>query len=180
MEIKKVRVHTCNQKQEGYIERKCRCRKFVTPEEAVELIDDGIAAYVILAYRTIEIKEICPICVNTASLKRSCSFCNTIGEISKKKIHIDYGEDIYMRPVLKTPRTATIEEEHIEYAYIKRDRDAIKRIDLYHGLNQAALVELGASIINSITGEIVFQGTIEPEDNLKKGTGRKYDYGRSI
>jgi hypothetical protein len=184
MEIKKVRVHTCNQKIEGYIADRCRCRRFVTREKAEEMMDDGYAAKVITSIRTVEIKEPCPICAGLENLKKSCNLCKKTGEALRKKCHAEYGEDIYMRPFLKTPRTATIEEEHIEYAYVKGDRDAIRRIDLYNGLNQAALAQLGAAIIRKTpTGkviEIIFEGIPEPEDDPKTNTGRKYDWGRSI
>jgi len=180
MEIKKVRVHTCNQKIEGYIAQRCRCRKYISEEKASELIDDGYAQNVITALKVIDIEEACPICGGLDTFKKRCHVCKNTGTASKKKLHIVCGEDIYMRPILKTPRTATIEEEHIEYAFVKGDRDAIKRIELYHGLNQAALAQLGAALIDIRTREIIFEGTPEPEDNRDKRTGRKYDWGRTI
>lgn len=181
MELKKIRVHTCsNQRVIGYIEQKCRCRKYVTLEKAAELIDSGYAANVVKSFKVVEIKEPCSVCEGLEALKKSCSFCKKTGEVTASKTFFEYGEDVYMRPFLKTPRTATIEEEHIEYAFVKRDRDAIRRIDLYHVLNQEALALLGARIINSRTKEVLFEGTPEPEDDPKKHTGRTYDYGRSI
>ena len=180
MEIKKVRVHTCNQKSEGFIEGKCRCRKFVSHEKASELIDNGTAASIIVSFKRIEVKRVCPICNGLDNFKRRCHLCSSTGLVSEPEILYTYGEDIYMRPFLETPRTATIEEEHIEYAYIKGDRDAIKRIDLYNGLNKVALAQLGAAIIDKRTGEVLFEGTPEPKDDPKKGEGRTHDYGRSI
>lgn len=180
MDIKKVRVHTCNPKIEGYIVEKCRCRKFVSLQKASALIDDGAAQNVITSFRMIEVKGICPVCGGIENFKKRCQFCKNTGVVSKKKVHIDIGEDIYMRPFLKTPRTATIEEEHIEYAYIKNDHDAQRRIEQYHGMNQAALAELGAALIDTKTGEVLIEGTPEPDNSPKKWQGRDSDWGRPI
>jgi hypothetical protein len=84
-----------------------------------------------------------------------------------------------MRPFLRTPRTATIEANHLDYAYILQNKDAAKRIELYHESDQLSLVKLGAQLRDT-KGEILFEGTPEPEDDPKKGQGRKYDYGRTI
>lgn len=180
MEIKKVRLHTCNQKIEGYIVDKCRCRKFVALEKAAELIDDGFANHVIISLKIIQVKEVCRICGGENKFKKRCGECFGSGEVLRSKIHTEIGEDIYRRPFLKTPRTATIEEEHIEYAYIKEDHDAQKRIELYHGLNQGSLAELGAALIDSKTRKVFLSGSPEPEDDAKKWRGRTYDWGRSI
>ena len=180
MEIKKVRVHTCNQKLEGYIVDRCRCRKFVTLEKAEQLKDDGVAANVITSYKTVEVEEKCPICEGADNLKKSCRMCGKTGKVFRKKSIFEYGEDIYIRPFLKTPRTATIEEEHVDYAYILGDKDAIKRIDLYHQLDQQSLAKLGAELRDAKTEEILFEGTPEPADDPRTATGRKYDWGRTI
>lgn len=184
MEIKKIKVHTCNQEIEGYIKDKCRCRKFVDLEKASQLIDDGYAKNVIESFKKIEVKEICSLCGASENYKKTCKFCNSTGEIVKTALLAVYGQNIYMRPFLKTPRTATIEAEHIDYAYVKGDRDAIKRIDLYQELTSMSLVELGAALVRKArTGEIletVIEGIPEPEDDAAKATGRRYDYGRSI
>jgi hypothetical protein len=177
--IKTVRVHTCNQQYEGYLTDRCSCRKFVTQQEADQLKDDGDAANIILSRKTIDVQAQCPICEGNARMKRSCRVCNSTGQATIKKEINEYGEDIYMRPILKTPRTATIEANHLEYAYVKGDKDAAKRIELYHELDQLALVKMGAQLRSS-NGEILFEGTPEPEDNPKKGEGRNCDYGRTI
>jgi hypothetical protein len=180
MEIKKVRVHTCNQKLDGYIQAKCRCRKFVTLAKAEQLKEDGFAANVITSYKTIEVEDKCPICDGLDNLKKSCKVCNSTGIVLKQKTHFEYGSDVYMTSVMKTPRTATIEEEHIEYAYIKIDKDAIRRIELYRHLDLLSLAGLGAELRDPKTGDILIEGTPEPENDPKTATGRLYDYGRSI
>jgi len=184
MDIKTVRVHTCNQRSEGYIEKKCRCRKFVTHEVAAELMDDGYAKNIITLRKWIEIQIACPMCSGQEQFKRSCGMCGKTGVALVPKLYEEYGEDIYMRPFLKTPRTATVEEEHVEYAYVKGDKDAIKRIELYNELTLESLAGLGAAVIRKAhTGKVletVVEGHPEPEDDPKKGHGRTYDYGRSI
>jgi hypothetical protein len=177
--IKKVKVHTCNQKIEGYVVDKCKCRRYVTNEKAEELIGDGFAAYVIKSLSTITVEEACPICAGT-DIKKSCRLCGKSGKVEREKVHLELGEDIYMRPFLKTPRTATIEEEHIEYAMVKGDKDALKRIELYNDLNQISLAKLGAELRNPKTGEIVVEGTPEPEDDPEEWRGRNFDWGKSI
>jgi hypothetical protein len=180
MEIKKVRVHTCTQRIDGYIEKKCKCRKFATLAKAEQLKDDGFAANVVISYKTIKIEDICPICSNDSNLKKSCNLCGKTGQVLKEKHSFEYGEDIYMTPFQRTPRTATIEEEHIEYAFIKGDRDAVRRIELYHQLDQLSLAKLGAELRDPKTGDILFEGTPEPANDPKTATGRDYDFGRPI
>jgi hypothetical protein len=181
MQIHKVRVHTCaNQKIEGYIAERCRCRKFISVAKAEELKNTGFAANVIVSFKTIKVEEVCPICINDSNLKKSCKLCGKTGQLIKEKHVFEYGTDVYMTPFQKTPRTATVEEEHIEYAYIKNDKDAARRIELYNDLTQLSLAQLGAALIDGRTGEIVVEGNPEPKNDPKTATGRDYDYGRSI
>jgi hypothetical protein len=180
METRDIRVHTCNSRIEGYIEEKCSCRKFVTQEKAEQLEEDGSAAKIIISYRTIQVDVVCPICEGANRFMKSCHLCGKSGTILQDKVLFEYGEEIYMRPFLKTPRTATIEEEHIEYAYVKGDKDAIRRIELYHEMEQFNLGRQGAELHNASTNEVLFEGRPEPENDPKKGQGRDYDYGRSI
>jgi hypothetical protein len=151
----------------------------VTQEKADQLRADGDAANVIISRKTIDVEVECPICEGNERMIKSCRLCNKTGIATIKKDIDEHGEDIYMRPVLKTPRTATIEANHIDYAYVKGDKDAAKRIELYHELDQLALVKLGAQLRTS-NGEILFEGTPEPKDDPKTGTGRTFDYGRTI
>lgn len=179
--ISKIRVHTCgNQRYEGYITEKCRCRKYVTQEKAEQLKNDGYAAHVITSIKTIDVEDICSMCEGNDRLKKSCKACGKTGIETKKRNLIEYGEDIYMRPILRTPRTATIEKNHLEYAYVKLDKDAARRIELYHESDQSALGDLGAEIRNPVTGEVVRKGTPEPKNDPAKGQGRDHDYGRAI
>lgn len=186
MDKKKVRLHTCDQvkerdlKPEGYIDGKCRCRKFVTVEKAEQLVDDGVALPIVLSWRTEDVDKPCPVCDSQEKFKKRCHLCNETGKVTETKVFLETGSDIYIRPILKTPRTATIEAKHLEYAYIKLDRDAQRRIELYHAADQMNFAKLGASLVDSKTGEILFEGVPEPPDDPKKGIGRTFDYGRTI
>ena len=186
MLIRNIKVHTCNQDvgeldpEKGYLVKKCTCRKYVTLAKAAQLIEDGYAQYVVTSFKIVQAKVKCPICGGIEQYVKSCNLCGKTGEISVDKAVFEYSQDIFMRPFLRTPRTATIEEEHIQYAFVKGDRDALKRIELYNELNQLTLGKLGAEVTNSKTKKVIFEGRPEPEDDPKKGQGRKYDYGRPI
>lgn len=186
MERRKVRVHTCEQvkerdlKIEGALDGTCSCRKYVTLQKAAQLVEDGVARPIVLRWWYDEIEKPCPVCDNQEKLKKRCRVCENTGKVNESKIFTETGDEIYMRPFLKTPRTATIEAKHMEYAYIKGDRDAQKRIDIYHTLDQISLAKLGASLRDTKTKEILFEGTPEPENDKTKGVGRKYDYGRPV
>jgi hypothetical protein len=188
-----VRVHTCKQidgeglRMEGLVTEKCRCRKFVSLAQAAEYILDGVALSVVLSVEPIEEKKICRICENDDRLKKSCDNCGKAGYVSETRLDVRRGEDIYMRPVKKTPRTATIEAKHIGYAFDTVSpgsedgpNRAKKRIDNYHVLDRIMLVELGAELVDKATGEVLIEGTPEPPDDPKTATGRKYDWGRAI
>ena len=188
MENTQVRLHTCDQvngdglRIEGLVDKKCRCRKFVSIAEATRLILDGAALSIVLSADPIEEKKTCRICEGIENLVKSCDNCKRTGFVTETRLDIRRGEDIYMRPVKRTPRTATVEAKHIGYAYndAKRGKRASDRIEEYNYLDEMMLVELGAQLRDQQTGEIIIKGTPEPEDDLKKGTGRRYDYGRKI
>jgi hypothetical protein len=176
--IKTIRVHTCDQRIDGYLEKRCTCRKYETQDKAQQLVDDGDADFIKISYKVVKVEVKCPIC-DGSGLKKFCNVCLGTGLVSEDRDIFEYGEDIFMTSAKKTPRHPTIEAKHIGYAYVKGDKDAAKRIELYHELDQLELVKLGAQLRDS-DGEILFEGTPEPEDNPKKGEGRTYDYGRTI
>jgi hypothetical protein len=96
------------------------------------------------------------------------------------------------KPAIKTPRTPTIESEHIEKAYSdslitehvngmkirywgttdKAAQVARERIEEYGRLIQEARHFQGINRIPTIKPE--------PENNSTTGEGREYDYGRAI
>lgn len=188
MENTHVRLHTCDQvngdglRIEGLVDGRCLCRKFVSLAEAAQLIIDGAALSIITSADPIEEKKQCHICEGLENLVKTCDNCKKTGFVIEVRLDIRRGEDIYMRPVKRTPRTATIESKHIGYAYndSKRGSKASDRIEEYNYLDTIMLVDLGAELRDQITGEIVKPGNPEPEDNPKLGTGRKHDYGRTI
>ena len=188
MDNTQVRLHTCDQvngdglRIEGLVDQKCRCRKFVSLAEAAQLILDGAALAIITSAYPIEEKKVCRICEGLENLVKSCDNCKKTGFVVETRLDIRRGEDIYMRPVKRTPRTATVEAKHIGYAYndARRGSRASDRIEESNYLDEMMLVELGAQLRDQLTGEIIIKGTPEPEDNPKTGQGRRFDYGRTI
>ncbi len=179
MEIKKVLAHTCfkRKKGDGYLAalspKKCSCRRYITVAKAEEEVRIGAAQYVVIGYKEVETEATCPICFNT-SLKKICDSCEHTGLIKTKKPEPIYGQDVIRtvgpdgRNILttKVKKAPTIEAGHILRAYVNARRESQLRIEEYGRLSK----ELISSLISGF----------EPADDLKTGTGRRYDYGRPI
>lgn len=184
-DLKKVLVHSCLQREKGHDEDNplppnCRCRKWVSMDVAKQLVDDGEAQYVAAFRREIDTEVPCHICGQNPTLVKSCDSCAHTGFISGKKTIVIRGEDIvFVSRLKKTPRTATIEKAHIERTN-EGHKDETVRSDFYEILTVEFHGSLGAAIIAKPSNAIVKQGTPEPEDNPKLGTGRLYDYGRPV
>jgi hypothetical protein len=85
----------------------------------------------------------------------------------------DNGREIYSPVNAKqTPRSATIEEEHIIRAYVYENLEDQERIEIY-GLS---------SVLNKVISpkKDFIPLRFEPEDNAAEGTGRNYDWGRAV
>lgn len=123
----------------------------MTYKNARRLIDLGAAQWVIIRKDLIEIKRICPLCVNDNLLKKSCPNCNKTGEVTFTELLPIPGNDIVMvtsgsgelgeevfRSVMskQTPRVATIEEAHIQRAYVNGYQEEIDRIEAYGQTNR--------------------------------------------
>lgn len=181
MEIKKVIAHTCFQRKKG-IERdtplspsKCRCRQYVSANQAEVEVSLGLAQYVVVLDKTIELEEVCRVCAAQDNLKKTCKNCAGIGVVKiSQRVQIK-GQDI-IRTVsedgtknittTQVKKSPTIEKAHIERAYVDGRRDEQLRIEEYGALTKDFISSL-------IVG-------YEPEDNRDKGTGRRFDYGRSV
>lgn len=176
----KVLVHKCLQKIEGYIPpgTKCGCRKWVAVAKAMEMVEEGDAAYVITEMRISEVDEPCHICAGIEGFKKNCGACLALGTVKVRKLFTVQGENIYLTSAKKTPRTPTIEKAHIERSF--SHKTDVDRIECYGDLGVELLGELGAQITNAKTGEIVKPGKPEPKDDASKGEGERYDYGRSV
>jgi hypothetical protein len=187
--VQTVRVHVCTQRVEGYIEKKCHCRKFVPVKEATDMVALGDAEWTILAIKFIEHKVDCSLCGGQDPYVRSCIACVKQGFVIFKEPYTINGSDIYCPAAMKTPRTPTIEESHImrqfaqetdlnkAYSFIK---EAKERIRIYGILNKMNLAELGAELRDTENGDILSDGNPEPVDNKATGAGRLYDYGRPV
>lgn len=146
--------------------KRCTCRQEVTPEEAKELIEDGEAVYIVVERTFKPFEMTCTLCEGDKTVK-NCALCGGKGTVTKSYTVDINGDDIVAITVaLKTPRTPTIEQGHIERAYVDGIKVAQDRIEAYGESNR--------DFINSlIVG-------YEPADDPKTGTGRRYDYGRSV
>jgi hypothetical protein len=205
METRKVLKHTCFQQQDPLRPKRCRCRKYVTTTEAARLVKDGGAQYVVAYEREIAVEEVCNVCGNDEKLRRTCLECNHTGKhMVEKKIPI-YGDDIIITvgsrgrklvnlTAKKTPRSPTIERGHIIRANNDPDdpvsQAARERIEMWGRDTAFWLHSLGAAVRIVVNdklhpgelrrGAVILQGHPEPEDDAKKGTGRRYDYGRAV
>lgn len=194
---------------------KCRCRKFISTAEATQKVASGEATWVVLRRRVVTTK-VCRLCQADPEVK-NCANCGGTGRQGTNSVIEESGIDIVLVsrpqidekrrknepmsvegatprkfPAIQTPRTPTIESEHIEKAYsdsLITDRVNGMSIRYWAQNNKAALVarerieEYGRLIQDARN----FQGkdripTIKPEpgDNPARGEGRNFDYGRAI
>jgi len=146
--------------------KRCTCRQEVTPEEAKELIQDGEAVWIVIHRERKPFQITCTLCRGDKEVK-NCAECRGKGVLERYYTIDSYGDDIVAISIaLRTPRTPTVESEHIFRAYVDGYLPSQKRIEEYGRLN----AEFTRSLI---VGE-------EPPDDPKTGTGRKYDFGRPI
>jgi hypothetical protein len=181
MEIKKVLAHTCFQRGKGLAKdaplspKKCRCRQYVSVAEAEAEIKLGLAQHVVASEKTVEYSEACPICTADEVLIKFCDMCKNTGLVKVKRIVPILGADI-IRTVshdgkkntltTQVKKSPTIEKAHIERAYVDGNEIEQLRIEIY-----------GASIKDFIQSLVVGE---EPVDDPRTGTGRTFDYGRTV
>jgi hypothetical protein len=186
------RVHSCSQQikvAEGRLEPpsgKCRCRKYIGIKKATEMVKNGEASFIVLKRVWEGADEICRLCAGNKEIK-NCANCQGKGVERGTLVREDYGNDIVLvsRPPadkkekkrssalsMKTPRVASIEEEHILLAYVYDIKEARERIEEYGRLILDARMFVGKDRIPAIKEE--------PPDDSKTATGRTYDWGRSI
>lgn len=201
--MKIIRVHYC-QGQEMVAQRlaeppakKCSCRKLISREEANELVKNGAAKWCVTKRERGTHEAICSLCKGSKEVK-NCAKCRGTGKTLEAAVWDTYNHDIVLvsresvdekekkyRPAIaqKTPRVATIEEEHIVRAYVDggpEAKDAAERIEDYGYMSQIVLQEQGAALVHKPTGFVLVEGKPEPKDDRSKGEGRAYDYGRKI
>ena len=180
------RVHHCISQEmvaQGFDEppaRRCRCRKFVTLVEATLMVKLGEAKWAVVARKRVPVEKACPLCHGSDDVMNCANECKD-GKVEVFEEIDSYNNDIVRvsraavnkkerkyRPwlAMKTPRVATIEAKHIVRAYHDGVKEAQERIEEYGRLDREMIADL-------IVG-------FEPEDNPEKGTGRRYDFGRSV
>jgi hypothetical protein len=209
METKKVLAHTCFQRKRGMDRdtplspKKCRCRQYLTVEEAAKEVAEGLAQYVLAVDKIIDADQVCHICGNADKLKKSCTWCKGLGIVhAGTHIRVE-GQDIIRtvsddgkRNVLttKVKKAPTIESGHIYrgLGIIKGNQRASReRWDEYELLTLRERVRL---LVDGIVTSDQFDAAwrqweinpnlpfplpfrTEPKDNQKEMTGRRYDYG---
>jgi hypothetical protein len=110
-----------------------------------------------LRKEAVELKTVCPMCVNDNLLRKSCANCNKTGEIVSVEYLPVYSNDIVMVTVgsgepgqevfqsamaKQTPRVATIELAHIIRAYVNGYPEEQERINIYGKMNAEFLNSL--------------------------------------
>lgn len=204
METKKVRKHTCFQKgvgQDPLIPKNCNCRKLISTTEAALMVKQEAARYVVVRYA--EVSDVCPMCNGQDDLKLFCSRCEKTGKILRKEpvegedIIVTAGDRNQNTIKKKTPRSPTIEEGHIYRGLDDYDSNrsvrARYRQDEYELLTLKERIKLLVRNFDLESFEIAWKTweedpsqpfplefRFEPPDNRIAGTGRRYDYGRSI
>ena len=204
MEIKKVLEHTCFQlKGDGPMSpRKCRCRKFVTVEQAKTKVSLGLAEYVHVGDKIVVTEQDCTHC--NEQYRRSCRECSGTGKITKREKTPVHGEDIIVTVTpdglrnltVKVKKSPTIEAKHIlrgvensDFGTRARERwDEYKMLTLKQRVRLLVTDQMSAYefdnlwMLWTLDMEQPFPATLrsEPADDLKTHTGRRYDYGRSM
>jgi hypothetical protein len=190
MEIRKILVHSCFDRESDtpLMPKGCKCRRWRTADEAARLVQSGTYRYILASEKTVETEETCPTCSNDKNLKKNCAGCNRTGKILVTSKYPVLGEDIILASesgkentkTVKVKRAPTIEKAHIQRGYLSGSTHEQMRIEDYGESGFMLLGNLGAEVRNRKTGEIIVPGHPEPEDNEKTGSGRRFDYGRSL
>lgn len=167
--------------------RKCSCRQELTDDEASNLMDEGLAQYIINSIVIVDETIPCRLCGGDVTVK-NCAACKGVGTEIKVRRIPKVGTDLVANLAKRTPRAETIEKAHVERSFdgnSKRSKEERARMEVYNELTLQVRVDLGAELFRG-TGRydkkkvIVTEGKPEPEDNAALGTGRRYDYGRAI
>ena len=205
-------AHTCFQRKKGMVRdtplspKKCRCRQYVTVEEAAKEVELELAQYVLAVDKIVEADQECPICGNLDKLKKSCTWCKGTGTVHAG-LHIKIpGQDIIRtvsrdgrKNVLttKVKKAPTIESQHILRGlgaiggsqYASRDRwDEYEMLVLKERIrllvvgivSSEQFDEAWRLWLTDIEKPFLMPFREEPKDDLKAGTGRRYDYGRPV
>lgn len=176
------KVHSCPSQEfiavgkEEPPAKKCTCRKGVTIKRATEMVQAGQAHWVVLKRTWKTQTEVCHICQGKPEKVVNCMNCRGLGEVGKNVEFPIYGNDIVLvsstagdtyRPALamKTPRVATLEAPHIVRAFVLGYEEDQIRVEEYGLMTLQARIDMGIKV--------------EPKDDEKTRTGRKYDYGKA-
>lgn len=215
--MKPSKVHTCvfqenvaMGKKEPNITRKCRCQQVIEYKEANERVSLGEALWVVSGRERGMEARVCDHC--NADDSRGCDKCKGTGSINVAVVWDAYNGDIVLinhrtkTNRISTPKVPTIESEHIlRFVVFDGEKDKVakeakERVEEYGRMIQWNLQERGAELRDASNGELLIEGTKEPENkrvNYPPGTitfrdgsknkswywevkGRDNDYGRTV
>jgi hypothetical protein len=178
--------------------QRCRCKKYVDLKLAERFVAAGEALQIVTKRTRRPADVPCRLCHGNPEIK-NCAHCRGKGTENVIRIDEEFGIDIVLAIAKRTPRVAVVEEEHILRAYVpswvreivasvergtqakkyiddsvspQEARAAADRIEAYGELVTDAMFYIGKDKISMIVPE--------PEDNRELGTGRRYDFGRTI
>ena len=194
-------VHSCPQQEKVAIEeaeppaKSCKCRKIESYEKANEMVKEGIALWVVTARERGTQDVDCRACGGDKKVV-NCAICGGTGKVTIPAVWNKHNGDIVLRrhkgaKNVSTSKAATIEKQHIEYAYVDGDAQAAARIEEYGMLTLEARAFPGPSECKHDKkfrcdrctldkGAKIYVIGVEPADDPKTGEGRRHDYGRSI
>jgi len=137
---------------------KCRCRKYISIAAATKIVERGDATWLVTK-RTPVLEDVCQLCGADPEVK-NCANCHGTGKQDVNGVIEEYGTDIVQvsrpdldekkrkhrmillkrtasqkKPAIKTPRTPTIEANHILRAYVPDIiQDIVKAVDSNTGV----------------------------------------------
>lgn len=204
MEVKKVLEHTCSGRRGNLFmpQKGCRCRKYVTVEQARLKVAVGTSHYVHIGTEISHVERDCTHC--TQETRKSCLVCAKSGKVVVRIDKPIPGEDIISTVnekggknlTVKLKKSPTIESKHIlrgventQFGLAARER-----WDEYQLLTMKERIRLLTKqripvIIFDLAWDVwlknpevpfPFELRTEPDDSLEAGTGRRYDYGRPV
>jgi len=176
---------------------KCDCRGLISWQEADQRVKWGEALWVVASRELVKIEEICKQCRDIEEYKKTCDLCKGAGKLVVTRPLKKYNDDIVLiahrtkSNRVSTPRVPTIEDEHIYRAYLDGNREAQERIEEYGLLVLEARAfpgprecrhrpEFTCTRCGIPKGEKEYVIGLEPNDNRKTGTGRRFDWGRAV
>lgn len=171
---------------------RCRCRRMVDYKLADEMVKRGEAKWFVVSRERGVQEKVCGHCGGLND--ENCQVCKGTNKMQVPATWDTYTADIVLinhrtkSNRVSTSKAPTVESEHMERAYAgaltkpmkgksrewigEEGREARERIEEYGLLILEARIYVGPNKTFAIG--------VEPPDDPKTGTGRRYDFGRSL